>query len=325
MMSQNNFSSLFQELLPKPALKMNFNKWNIFWSICFVFTAVIIIIGNCLSISVLLKRRLRKRPHYLLAELAIADLLVGIFAVPILMITSVSKERVLSRFISDCVDMFTGFWSVFTLAVISIERLYAVARPLHHRQLSFKSYIIAMVMPWVFSVIVTSTRVLLYFRIMTKHHFVAVMIISLSTPLLMSFISYGIIGNLQASRPQSDHRARSNTKLAYVLLLITGMFVVTWLPFQILVIVLNVCIPCRRIPFAVVYVIKLLQFSNSFINFIIYCLRMPTYRNIVHETILRLKCSLRRQRELHPTTFKQSNISLISFNSTLTLQNIKRL
>ncbi|XP_022790106.1 adenosine receptor A1-like [Stylophora pistillata] len=322
-MNQYNYSSMFQELLFNPALNMNFHRWNLFWSICFASVAVVTIVGNCLSISVLLRRRLRKRPHYLLVELALADLLVGIFAIPILMITSISQERVLSQFVSDCVDMFTGLWSVFTLALISIERLYAISHPLHHRQLSLKSYIIAMVMPWVFSIIVTSTRVLLYFGIMTTQHFVAVIIVSLSTPLLTSFISYGIIGNLQASRPLNDLRPRSNSKLAYVLLLITGTFVLTWLPFQILVIVFNICISCRGIPGVIVYVIKLLQFSNSFINFIIYCLRMPNYRKIVLEIIVRLKCSLTGKRELKPTIFKQSNISLISFTSTLTLHNMK--
>ena len=61
---------------------MDFNKWNVFWSLCFELLSFLIIVGNALSISILFKRRLRKRPHFLLISLAFADLLVGLIAVP---------------------------------------------------------------------------------------------------------------------------------------------------------------------------------------------------------------------------------------------------
>ena len=306
-------------------INMDFNSWNKFWSVCFGSIAIIIIAGNCLSISVLLRRRLRKRPHYLLIDLAIADLSVGLFAMPIYMITVISKEKLLTRFMFDCVDMFTGFCSIFTLAVISLERLHAIARPLRHRQLSFISYVVAMVTPWVLSLTVTSTRLLLHFSVMTNHHFVAVMIVSLSTPLVVSSISYCTIWNLQASGPQNEVRARSDAKLAKTLLLITGTFVLTWLPFQVLVIVLNMCLQCKGVPVVIVFVIKLLQFSNSFLNFIIYCLRIGNYRNTVFETLVKCKCSHTKHRELYPLSLRQSNITLLSFSSILTLHNTNNL
>ena len=79
-----------------------------------------IIIGNTLSISILLNRRLRKRPHYLLISLAFADLMVGLCAMPIYMAVAISTEiRKLVLFSVDSVDMFTGISSLFTLAVIS--------------------------------------------------------------------------------------------------------------------------------------------------------------------------------------------------------------
>ena len=73
---------------------MDFNRWNIFWSFCFGVMAFAIIVANTLSISILFKRRLRKRSHYLLISLSIADLSVGLFAIPLYMILFISRQNV---------------------------------------------------------------------------------------------------------------------------------------------------------------------------------------------------------------------------------------
>ena len=142
-------------------LTMNFNSWNWFWSVCFGTTAVVIIISNSLSNAVLVQRRFRKRSLYLLIDLAIADLLVGLFAVPIYMIAVISEGKLVPRVALDGVDMFTSLSSIFTLTVISLERLFAVSRPLRHLQLSSHCYAIAITTPWILSLAVTSVRVLI--------------------------------------------------------------------------------------------------------------------------------------------------------------------
>ena len=259
---------------------MNFNSWNWFWSVCFGVTAVVIIISNSLSITVLVKRRFRKRPLYLLIVLAIADLLVGLFAVP-----STHLYELVPRAALDGVDMFTGLSSIFTLTVISLERLFAICRPLRHRQLSSHSYAIAIAAPWILSLAVTSVRVLLHYSIVTHHQFLTVIIISLSAPLLITCTSYCVIWRKQSSSIQNGVRAKREARLSKTLFLITGTFVLTWLPFQVAVVVVNMCVPCRKVHIVVVFVLKLLQFSNSFINFLIYCLRMPDYRKTISPII----------------------------------------
>ena len=262
---------------------MNFNSWNWFWSVCFGVTAVIIIISNSLSIAVLVKRKFRKRSLYLLIDLAIADLLVGLFAVPIYMIAVISESKLVPPVALDCVDMFTGLSSIFTLTVISLERLFAISRPLRHRQVSSDSYAIAIAMPWILSLAVTSVRVLQHYSIVTHHQFATVIIISLSTPLLITCISYCVIWSKQSSRMQNGVRARREVRLSKTLFLITGTFVLTWLPFQVVVVVASMCVPCKKMHIVVVFVLKLLHFSNSFLNFLIYCLRMPDYRKAVSQ------------------------------------------
>jgi len=179
--------------------------------------------------------------------------------------------------------MFTGLSSIFTLTVISLERVLVISRPLRHRQLSSHSYAIAIVTPWILSLAVTSVRVFQHYSIVTRHQLLTVVIISLSTPLLITCSSYCVIWRKQTSRIQNGVRARRESKLSKTLFLITGTFVLTCLPFKILLVLVNMCVPCRKMHIVVLFVLKLLQFSNSFINFLIYCLRMPDYRKAVSQ------------------------------------------
>ena len=275
---------------------MDFNKWNVVWSACYGVVAFIIIVGNCLSILILFKRRLRKRPHFLLISLAVADLLVGLFAIPMYIIIVTTGQKLLSTLVFDCVDMFTGFSSVFTLVTISIERLSAIAQPLRHRQLSFSSYVIAIVTPWIISAVLTSSRVMLGIGYLVIEQFLYVIIISLSTPLLVMCISYCTISKKEATRLHTTFRARREARLSKTVLLITGMFVLTWMPFQVLVIVIHECATCNSVPVSVVFLIKLLQFSNSVINFFIYCFRMPIYRRALFALFSSCICSPFRSR-----------------------------
>ena len=239
-------------------------------------------------INILFKRRLRKRPHFLLISLAFADLLVGLIPVPLYIIIQYSRYRIFGL-VYIRVDMFAGLSSVFTLAAISLERLHAIARPLRHRQLTLRSYAIAIATPWIFSLTVTLVPV---FPFITSIQASSVIIISLSTPLLITCISYCIIWRKQSSRIPNETQARKDVHLNKTLLLITAIFVLSWLPFQVLAAVLNFCISCNsNKTLIILHVIKLLQYSNSFMNFLVYCFRMPDYRKALSQMFAKPRCS----------------------------------
>ena len=267
---------------------MDFNKWNVFWSLCFGLLSFLIIVGNALSISILFKRRLRKRPHFLLISLAFADLLVGLIPMPLYIIIQYSRYRILSL-VYIRVDIFAGLSSVFTLAAISLERLHAIARPLRHRQLTLRSYAIAIATPWIFSLIVSLSYLLAVFSVITFLQFSYVITISLSTPLLITFISNCIIWRQQSCRIPNGAQGRKNVHLNKTLLLITAIFVLSWLPFHVSNIVHNFCASCEI--FRVVYVMKFLHYSNSFMNFLVYCFRMPDYRKALSRMLHKCRCS----------------------------------
>jgi len=105
---------------------MDFNSWNILWEFCFGLLAVLIVVGNSLTIWIFLKQKIRRRAHFLLISLAVADLLVGLLTVPLYMVVNLDTSARERFHTSVYVDICTGLTSIFTLAVVSLERMYAV-------------------------------------------------------------------------------------------------------------------------------------------------------------------------------------------------------
>ena len=139
---------------------MDFNSWNILWELFFGILALLIFVSNSLTIWVFLKQKIRKRDHFLLISLAVADLLVGLVAVPLYIVAQLDTP-VLQRFYANLyVDISTGLTAIFTLAVISLERMFAISWPLRHRTLPLRAHRFAIVTPWILAAIVTSIRVL---------------------------------------------------------------------------------------------------------------------------------------------------------------------
>ena len=121
---------------------MDFKAWNMFWRLCFGFFATLTITGNILIIWIFLKLRRRKRSSFLLIRLGLADLLVGGLTIPLFIGTYESASITTWR-VFNCVDMFISISSIYTLAVISVERMFAIGWPLCYRTTNFRVYICA--------------------------------------------------------------------------------------------------------------------------------------------------------------------------------------
>lgn len=258
---------------------MDFTQyWNIVWTLTFGLTGIIVTIGNLLTVGIFLKQKLRKRPHFLPISLAVADLMVGALAIPLYIAVGKHLSDRLLVLSFQCVDIFTGVLSIFTLSSISLERMHAIIWPLRHRTLTSRFYITVIGIPWILAVLGILIRVLLHFFIISRMSFVVTIIVSLTTPLLFTCIAYFLIWRKQKYRFQNAQQEGRDEKLTKTLFLITSAFVLTWLPFHIINIVVSFCLHCQRWPYFVFHIMKLLQFSNSFINVIIYPLRILEYK-----------------------------------------------
>ena len=183
------------------------------------------------------------------------------------------------------VDICTGLTSVFTLAVIALERMYAVGWPLRHRTLSLRAYKFAIVTPWILAATVTSIRVLRDYHLIGLTGFRVVISVSPSAPSLVICSAYCVIWR-KGKKGMNNHnqQIQGETKLAKTLFLITGASLLTWLPFQIITISGSSLSSGINV-FGIIYIIKLLQFSNSLVNVIIYPFRIPEFKSALQRML----------------------------------------
>ena len=302
---------------------MDFNSWNIFWDICFGVLVTLIIAGNVLTIWIFFKQRRQKRSYSLLISLAVADLLVGIFAVPFYIKVVVSQGYTW-YVISIGADVFTGTTSIYTLAVISLERMFAVGWPLRHRTVNYRVYVCAISIPWIIAAIFTTLVVLRILNMIGREYSFYCLVLIPGIPLITLCVANFVVWKKQKSPFRNQNHIKREVKLAKTLALITGTSLFTWLPFQIMNILfeLKVMENVHRIEFAF-FVIKTLQFSNSFVNVIIYPFRIPEFRRTLFQILNFCVIPFRRSStELSPSAEPSSVVSLITFtNSTFSPSN----
>ena len=293
---------------------MDLNTWNMFWRLCFGLLATLIVAGNILIIWMFFKLRRRKRSSFLLIGLGVADLLVGGLAIP-LFIAAFESASITTRRVFNIVDMFTSTSSIYTLAVISLERMFAIGWPLRHRTANFRIYICAISIPWIIAAIFTVlTDVYVY--IIKRYSVIYLLVFFPATPLLVMCVAYFVIWRKQKSSI-CNHVIRE-AKLANTLFFITGASVFTWLPFQILILLVNLQITANFSHLQMtIFIIRVLQYSNSFVNVIIYPLRIPEFKNCLLHS---LRCCVVPHRVFRarvlPSVESGSVVSLVRFTST---------
>ena len=305
---------------------MDFNSWNSFWDICFGVLVTLIIAGNVLTIWIFFKQRRRKRTYSLLMSLAVSDLLVGIFAVPFY-IKAVVSQGYTWYVISMGADVFTGTTSIYTLAVISLERMSAVGWPLRHRTVNYRVYVCAISIPWIIAAIFTTSVVLRILNITGREYFFYYLVLIPGIPLITICVANFVVWKKQKSPFPNQNHIKREVKLAKTLALITGTSLFTWLPFQILNILFALKVTQNfHLIELTTFIIKFLQFSNSFVNVIIYPFRIPQFKRTLFQILNFCVIPFERSRnEVSPSTGTGSIVSLITFdNATFSPSNVQQ-
>ena len=264
---------------------MDFNSWNNFWSPVFGLLAVLIILGNFFTIRVFHRQRSRKRSYFLLISLAVADLMVGLFAIPLFIIGSSTEYPYLRWLVPTSFDAFTGLTSIYTLAVISLERMFAIVCPLRHRTLTSRNYIYAIAIPWMVAAVFIAVLNLYFNGIMKDLSYKILVLLFQTTPLLTICVAYFSIWiKRKSTKGIRNHRAARESKLANTLFLVTGASLLTWTPFQMINYLSYIA--GLQVSWTLLYLSKILQFSNSLVNVVIYPFRIPefkrTLKNVIH-------------------------------------------
>ncbi|XP_076042472.1 uncharacterized protein LOC143026264 isoform X2 [Oratosquilla oratoria] len=104
---------------------------------CYVVIFLLGMVGNTLVIVTLLQnRKMRTVTNVFLLNLAIADLLLGVFCMPFTLVGSLLRDFIFGDVMCRIIPYFQAVSvsvSVWTLVAISLERYYAICQPLRSR------------------------------------------------------------------------------------------------------------------------------------------------------------------------------------------------
>lgn len=276
------------------------------WFIAFGVEALIIFAGNLITIVAFgTKRSAKKSKYQLLINLAIADLLVGVVPLPLYLLYLGSELRFWNLDWGKSLeitlfgaDVLLGFASVMTLMVISLERVYATVVPVSYRGLKLRNYWFSIGVIWFVAsstaaVCLAGNYVLKSLKITTC---VSMSLLSvLCTVISVSYIT--IWQKIKAKRRCVRKKTNEKeTRLALTLFIVTITSLSAWLPF----VVVNVLYVFSSVSmsFVFVYITKVLHYGNSFVNPIVYSLRMPEFRRSVVR-MFSLRSSERRRLPAH--------------------------
>ena len=252
----------------------------------FILLFVFTVVGNLLTVVLfVINRRLRKRSLFLVINMACADLMLGIVTLPIYIYLvglqygfwTGGWPMSLSTFYM-AVDSFLTFASLNSAAFMSGERLYAMQWPLKHLTLSMWAYRFIIFMVWTLALLVAAVWTALNLLLSTKDAVYVTTPYILILTLMICGCNIGIWRKFQLGGVASNqqNRASQSKRLTKTLLVVSILSLVSWLP----LIISNHLIHVHQvqIPYKIYFLVNVLNYSNSFVNPVLYALRIPEFR-----------------------------------------------
>ena len=250
------------------------------WLAVYIPEFVIIFLINSFTIITFARNRhLRKCTTYLIINLAVADLLVGAVSGPMQIYRNLTFEAeggfswkkltviYFERLFAKC--------SLLNLALLSLERLHATLFPFRHSRMMKWVYLKTVVCIWLLALVLASAEAAL-FLILTdskanKIFWASFIIIVLSTVIVSYMI---IIFNVKRNvPPQLSGAGASDRKLTATLFVVTALSTFFILP------ILPAGLGLLRESSNIFQSVSVLFYANSFVNPIVYTLRMQEFRN----------------------------------------------
>ena len=262
------------------------------WFALFLTESVAIVTVNLLSIIIFIKNsNLRTRAMYLVINLTVADNFVGgissIFLFEILgydcQIVTVGSNTAPEGNITLFVFRWFPLTSLTSIAVISLDRMHATFRPFRHRNIKKWVYWVTIGAIWVLAAVMSTVITLVYLRFGMQVPLPLYLWLSYCCLcLLVICVSYTSIAVRYwcAVRPQHHGATSRQRKLTVTLLIMTIVSLLFWLPYLIFTFV--ILTGRRSLSFQqmmrVRFISLLLFYTNSFVNPIIYTIRIPEFR-----------------------------------------------
>ena len=289
----NNTSSANVSIDVKPGLSLKAlsRPEGIAWCAVFSLVSLLITVGNLLTIILFTANKIVRN---LVINMALADLLLGAFALPLYIYVSINNGyqfslKIVNSTLARVYGLSYGIslWVSLTSAVsISCERFYAVYWPFKHRTLTARTYHVALFVLWTLCLLKATAPFYLrsynYFisHARSSYGVTAGSIICASNIAIWRKFRHGNVTSQQKKRDEK------NVRLTKTLMFSSILNSFCWVPLNIVLGALNesVSVPMRWVVIAMV-----LNCCNAFINPVMCALRIPEFRQA-----LALSCVTKR-------------------------------
>ena len=255
-------------------------RMTIHWAVAFSVVALFVFVSNVSILVAFTAKSMRRRSYYQVINLSVADLGVGVMVIPFYVVTTMGQASLATRNIMMFTDPLFGLASFLILVVISCERFLAICWPLRHRLLKGRHYATCLALPWAVGALAAAVDGWPGVKGLPFQLFLPI----LSLGLLVMFACYTALwvtknaatpGHQLGAVGRSKAMKLKNRQLTKTLFITTLASMATWLPFFIYQFYYQ---HGSHASFQIAIALKLLQFTNSFVNGIIYSLRMRTFR-----------------------------------------------
>ena len=230
--------------------------------------------------------------------------------------TAVPGEKENGANPSIALQHFASSTSVFFLALIALQRAYAVLYPLRYRVTNTRVYICGVVnIVWVVGICTGALSLLsMYHKNVGKSYVTLSIHICLFIALLVICASYIKIRNRLRSTsaeiaPRSNRSTEHNVRLSRTMFIVIAASLVFWLPAFVVYNIREFCQQCFSMP--VLWFVNALHFANSMVNPFVYTFRMPIFK----DALKKLYCKRRQNLEIQ--LHQAGGVGLSSGGATL--------
>ena len=324
------------------------NDVAIIFVVVFVVEAALIILGNAFTIFVFstpTRTSHIRRTCYLLINLAVADLLVGITETIILgmekyhqMTATTSNPRGINETnplrgkrengLPRAMQLFASSASVFFLALISLERAFAVLKPLRHRIVSTRVYVYSIVVVWAVGILIFGLMALSFYYPKLERETVHVVVhFCLFISFVMICASYlKIRTRLSSTAPEvflvnGRQTTEYNVRLSRTLFVVIALSLLFWLPAFAVYIGREICKGCFH-PY-VIWTVNVLHLANSLVNPFVYSFRMPVFKEALEKLSRRRRHVIGTSLALSPSSTSRMNHTGFSTAATCVGSQLK--
>ena len=240
---------------------------------------------------------------YLVINLTVADMFVGGIATVVIVFhfllygceygKEIETETVAAQerqyfLVLVMIDIWLSLTSVTDIAVMSLDRMYAIFRPFKHRNIKKWAYGVTIASVWILTamILIPYPLISLYGNLQQQWQLLFPLYLWISyccLCLIIICVSYTSIGLKFrcGTRPLSHGAVNRQRKLTVTLFIMTIVSLLLWLPHVVFTFVPSISV-IHRFSFLIYLRLRLslslLHHTNSLVNPIIYTIRMPTFR-----------------------------------------------